>query len=87
MINKLTVKENIPLTVVLYDGTKTISKEVLELVEWTTFSAIEVLSNILWKNRHFFINLNEISTYSSEQVDKILWINKQEIILEKEITD
>jgi len=33
MINKLTVKENIPLTVVLYDGTKTISKEVLKLVE------------------------------------------------------
>ncbi len=86
MTDKLTVKENIPLTVVLSDGTKTISKEVLELVEWTAFSAIDVLVGILWKNKHFFIDFNEIANYSNEQVEKILWINEQEIVLEKEVT-
>lgn len=86
MTDKLTVKENIPLTVVLSDGTKTISKEVLKLVEWTAFSAMDVLVEILWKNKIFFIDFNEMANYSNEQVEKILWINEQEIVLEKEVT-
>lgn len=86
MTDKLTVKENIPLTVVLSDGTKTISKEILELVEWTAFSAIDVLEEILWKNKYFFRDFSEISNYSNEQIDIILWINKQEKVLEKEVT-
>ncbi|MDP2090148.1 MAG: hypothetical protein Q8K30_00995 [Candidatus Gracilibacteria bacterium] len=86
MTDKLTVKENIPLTVVLSDGTKTISKEVLKLVEGTAFSAMDVLVEILGKNKIFFIDFNEMANYSNEQVEKILGINEQEIVLEKEVT-
>lgn len=86
MIKNLKIPENTPLTIELQDWKKTLSKEIIELVQWTAFNAMDVVLEIIWKDKSYLREFYEVADYSNEQIKNILWINQKDIVLEKEIT-